>query len=161
MKLELAKHLDKVRDAVSEVCSSWALARDVVKGTRYGLWINSCATEEQILRIEQEDEFPLSIPEMTKEIEAAYSADPFFESLKNSWATQLYKYSRSEIFRLGRWNIDSSSGLHLDDGEIQDATTIATLCVVLLAGKFLAGQGHSADCQQIETLAADYATRAS
>ena len=203
MKLELAKHLDKVRDAVSEVDrivsshryasdkrtvmvmgllstiiqhhrsmlqliksagtagSSWALARDVVKGTRYGLWINCCATEEQILRIEQEDEFPLSIPEMAKEIEAAYSADPFFESLKNSWATQLYKYSRSEIFRLGRWNIDSSSGLHLDDGEIQDATTIATLCVVLLAGKFLAGQGHSADCQQIETLAADYATRAS
>ena len=81
--------------------------------------------------------------------------------LKNSCATQLYKYSRSEIFRLGRWNIDSSSGLHLDDEEIQDATTIATLCVVLLAGKFLAGQGHSADCQQIETLAADYATRAS
>ena len=38
------------------------LARDVVKGTRYGLWINSCATEEQILRIEQEDELPLSIP---------------------------------------------------------------------------------------------------
>jgi len=104
MKLELAKHLDKVRDAVSEVDrivsshryasdrrtvmvmgllstiiqhhrsmlqliksagtagSSWALARDVVKGTRYGLWINSCATEEQILRIEQEDELPLSIP---------------------------------------------------------------------------------------------------
>jgi len=56
---------------------------------------------------------------------------------------------------------DSSSGLHLDDGEIQDATTIATLCVVLLAGKFPAGQGHSADCEQIETLAADYANRAS
>ena len=158
MKLELAKHLDRVRDTVSEVDrivsshryasdrrtvmvmgllstiiqhhrsmlqliksagtagSSWALARDVVKGTRYGLWINSCATEEQILRIEQEDEFPLSIPEMTKEI---------------------------------------------DDEEIRDATTIATLCIALLAGKFLAGQRHSADCEQIETLAADYANRAS
>jgi|SRR5215469_10984305 len=91
MKLELTKHLDQVRDTVTEVDrivsshkypgdrrtvmvmgllstiiqhhrsmlqliksagtagSSWALARDVVKGTRYGLWINSCATEEQIL----------------------------------------------------------------------------------------------------------------
>jgi len=32
---------------------------------------------------------------------------------------------------------------------------------VLLAGKFLAGQGHSADCELVETLAADYATRTS
>jgi len=52
-------------------------------------------------------------------------------------------------------------GLHLDDGEILDATTIATLCVVLLAGNLLAGQGHLADCERIETLAADYANRAS
>jgi len=88
---------------------------------------------------------------MTREIDAAYSTAPFFESLKNRWATQLYKYSRSEIFRLG-WNIDSSSGLHLDDEEMRDATTIATRCIVLLAGKFLGGQGHSADCEQIQTL---------
>jgi len=203
MKLELTKHLDKVRDTVTEVDrtvsshkypsdrrtvmvmgllstiiqhhrsmlhliksagtagSSWALARDVLKGTRYGLWINSCATEEQILQIEEADEFPFSIPEVIKEIEAAYRTDRFFEDLKNRWGTQLYKYSRSDIFRLGRWEIDASSGLHLDDGEIREATTIATLCIVLLAGKFLAGQGHSADCKQIETLAEDYATRAS
>jgi len=82
------------------------------------------------------------------------------EDLKNRWGIQLYKYSRY-IFQLGRWEIDASSGLHLDDGEIREATTIATLCIVLLAGKFLAGQGHSADCERIETLAADYATRAS
>ena len=203
MKLELTKHLDKVRDTVTEVDrtvsshkypsdrrtvmvmgllstiiqhhrsmlhliksegtagSSWALARDILKGMRYGLWINSCATEEQILQIEEADEFPFGIPEVIKEIEAAYCTDRFFEGLKNRWGTQLYKYSRSDIFELGCWEIDASSGLHLDDGEIREATTIATLCIVLLAGKFLAGQGHSADCELIETLAADYATRAS
>ena len=141
--------------------SSWALARDILKGMRYGLWINSCATEEQILQIEEADEFPFGIPEVIKEIEAAYCTDRFFEGLKNRWGTQLYKYSRSDIFQLGRWEIGASSGLHLDDGEIREATTIATLCIVLLAGKFLAGQGHSADCELIETLAADYAARAS
>ena len=203
MKLELPKHLDQVRDTVTEVDrvvsshkypgdrravmvmgllstimqhhrsmlqliksvgtagSSWALARDILKGTRYGLWINSCATEDQILRIEEADEFPFSIPELTQAIEAAYCTDRFFEGLKNRCGTQLYKLSRSEIFQLGRWEIDRSSGLHLDDGEIREATTIATLCIVLLAGKFLAGQGHSADCELIETLAADYAVRSS
>ena len=141
--------------------SSWTLARDIFKGTRYGLWINSCATEDQIVRIEEADEFPFSIPEVIKEIEAAYRTDPFFEELKNRWGTQLYKYSRSDIFQLGRWEIDAMSGLHLDDGEIREATTIATLCIVLLAGKFLASQKHAADCEQIESLAADYANRGS
>ena len=134
-----------------------ALARDVVKGTRYGLWINSCATEEQILGIEEDDEFPLSIQETTKQIDAAYDKDPFFENLKNDWATQLYKYSRLEIVKLGRWGIDTSSGLRVDYQEIREVTTIATLCVVLLAGKFIASQKHSDDCQRLETLAADYA----
>ena len=96
--------------------SSWPLARDILNGTRYGLWINSCATEDQIVRIEEADEFPFSIPEMIKEIESAYSTDPFFEDLRNRWGTQLYKYSRLNIFQFGRWAIDASSGLHIDDG---------------------------------------------
>src|SRR6516162_2719925 len=110
MKFELARHLDKARDTVTEVDrivslhgypndirtvmvrgllatvmehhrsilqllrsgaidSSYALARDVVTGMRYGLWINSSATEEQIHQIEAGDAFPLSIPEMVKRIE--------------------------------------------------------------------------------------------
>jgi hypothetical protein len=202
MKPELAKHLDKVRDTVTEVDrivsshpypgdtrtvmvmgllstiiqhhrsilqliksanvgSSYALTRDIVKGMRYGLWLNSRATDEQIIRIQQEDEFPLSIPEMIKEIEAAYSKDPFFENLKSRWGTQLYKYTRSDIVHVGLWHIDPGSGLDLDDGEIRDVTTTATLCIVLLAGKFLAGQGYAVDCKQIETLAVDYANRVS
>jgi hypothetical protein len=140
------------------VGSSCALARDIVKGMRYGLWINSCATEEQILRVEKEDEFPLSIPEMVRGIEAAYRSDSFFENLQDRWGTQLYKYSLSGIVELGRWDIDSTCGLQFDDEEIRDVTTIATLCIVLLAAKFLASQKQSADSEQIEALAADYYT---
>jgi hypothetical protein len=202
MKLELTKHLEKVRDTVSEVDrivslhkypsdrrtvmvmgllstnihhhqstlrivkfagaagSSWPLVREIFNNTRYGLWINSCATEDQIVRIEEADEFPFSIPEVIKEIEFAHRGDPFLEDLKNRWGTQLYKYYRSDIFQLGRRKIDESFEMHVDDAEIREATTIATLCIVLLAGKFLASQKHAADCEQIETLAADYANRA-
>ena len=141
--------------------SSCALARDIVRRMRYGLWMNSCATEEQISRIEESDEFPFSTSEVIKEIEAAYSTDPFFENLKSRWGTTLYKYSRSDFVQLGRWMIDSSSGLHSDDSEIRDMTTIATLCIVLLAAQFLAGQKHSADREHVEALAGDYADRAS
>ena len=130
----------------------------MVRGMREGLWVNSCATEEQILQVEKSDEFPVSIPEIVREIEAKYNADSFFENLKDRWGSQLYKYSRSSIIQLGRWNIDATSGLHSDD-EIRDVTTIATLCIVFLAAKFLASQKHPADCKQIEALAADYPNR--
>jgi hypothetical protein len=137
----------------ANVGSAYALTRDIVKGMRYGLWINCCATEDQILRVQEEEEFPFSIPDLIREIQAAYSTDPFFENLKNSWATQLYKYTRSDIFHVGRWHINSSSGLDHDDAEIRDVTTIATLSIVVLAAKFLDRQNYGMDCKQVEGLA--------
>jgi hypothetical protein len=138
--------------------SSYALARDVVKGMRYGLWINSTASEEQMRQIEAGDAFPLSIPEMIKGIEAAYGKDSFFESLKDRWAGQLYKYTESGVVRVGRWHIDASSGLRSDDNEIHEVVTISTLSIVILAAKFLDGQKQSVDCEKIEALAATYAS---
>jgi hypothetical protein len=123
---------------------------------RNGLWINSAASEEQLRLIEAGDA-PLSIPEVLKGIEAAYGKDSFFESLKNRWAGQLIKYTRSDLMQLGRWHIDASSGLRFDDNEIHEVVTISTLCIVILAAKFLDGQKHSDDCKKIEALAAAYA----
>ena len=34
--------------------SSYSLTRDIIKGLRFGLWILSCATEEQMHRIEED-----------------------------------------------------------------------------------------------------------
>jgi hypothetical protein len=141
------------------VTSSYALTRDIVKDMRNGLWINSCATDEQVLQLEKTDEFPLSIPEMTREIEAAYSADHFFNSLQDRWGARVKRYFLSGVVQLGRWEGDASLGLRFDDEEIQDALTIATLCIVVLAVKFLAGQNYLADSEQIEALAGDYEVR--
>lgn len=140
------------------VTSSYALARAMVRDMRYGLWIISCATNEQILQLERDSEFPLSIPEMNREIEAAYCADPFFLNLKDRWGERLNQYSLTGVMQLGRWDGDASSGLHFDDEEIRDVVTIATLCIVILAAKFLAGQKYAADSEKIEALARDYAS---
>jgi hypothetical protein len=63
------------------------------------------------------------------------------------------------VVQLGRWEGDASLGLRFNDEEIRDAVTIATLCIVVLAVKFLAGQKYSADSEQIEALAGDYEVR--
>jgi hypothetical protein len=137
------------------VTSSYALTRDIIRGLRLGLWILSCATEEQVHRIEEDEEFHLT-PEMIKDMEAAYSTDPFFHNLKKRWDGQFSLYARKRMVQLGRWHTGLSAGLDADQEGIRHVTTTATLCVVLLAAEFLANQKHSADSKQIEALAADY-----
>jgi hypothetical protein len=101
----------------------------------------------------QTDEFPLSLREMIKEIDAAYNADTFFAGLRNRWGSHLYKYSRSEIVRVGHWHIDANSGLAQDDEEIRDMTTTATLSIVLLAAEFLSRQEYGMERKRVEALA--------
>lgn len=198
MKLELARHLDKVRATVAEVerivdlhkypsdprtvlvrgllaeiaqhhrsillliksgidGSAYALARDVIRGARYGLWINCCATSEQILGLHEVDGAALSIPEMSKEIRAAYQGDPFFTEVLDHWAAKMYRYTRETIVRVGQYCIDPKSGLRREDEEVSDMVTTTTLCIVVLAAKFLAAQKLVDERKQVEALAAAYA----
>ena len=137
--------------------SAYALARDIIRGSRYGLWINCCATSDQILGIHEEDGSVLSIPEMSKEIRAAYQSDPFFTGMIDHWAAKLYRYSRETIVRVGQFCVDPKSGLRIEDEEVEDIATTATLCIVVLATKFLAKQKLVAESKQVEALATAYA----
>ena len=136
----------------------FVLVRDILRGTRYGLWIN-CATSDQILNIHEEDDFVLST-EMTKEVEAAYQGDPFFVELRDRWAAKFNRYLRGKIVRLGQFCIDPKTELKLQEEEVGDAVTIATLCIVLLASKFLATQKHAVESKQVEALATAYQSKA-
>lgn len=136
--------------------SAYALARDIIRSTRYALWINACATSDQILGIGDQDYSALTIPEINKAIEAAYEHDPFFVELKCRWAAKLDRYSRETVVRIGQFCINPQSGLQQEDEEVGDGVTIATLCIVLLASKFLATQNHLVESRQVEALAAAY-----
>ena len=142
------------------VAPAYSLTRNIINGLRFGLWVISCATQEQVHRLEVDEEFELTA-EMVKDMQSTYSADPFFYKLKGLWDTHISKYTRQRIVELGRWHTGLSSGLDFDEATIRDVTTAATLCVVLLAAKFLEDQKHLADSKQIETLAADYPPPAS
>lgn len=136
--------------------SAYALTGDVIRGTRFGLWLNACATSDQIRNIREEDYSALTISEVNKAIEAAYQDDPFFLELKCRWAAKLDRYSRETIVRIGQFCINPQFGLQQEDEEVRDVVTIATLCIVLLASKFLATQKHAVESKQVEVLEAAY-----
>jgi hypothetical protein len=139
------------------VGSAYALVRDIIRCARFGLWINSRAPSDHILSLYREGEFVLSIPEMNKDIEAAYQGDPFFVELRDRLAAKLDRYSRETIVRVGHFHLDPKSGLNHQDEEVRDAVTTATLCIVMLASKFLATQKHAVESKQVEALATAYA----
>ena len=135
---------------------TYVLVRDIIRGTRYALWINCCATSDEILSIHEDDDFGLSSLEMTKEVEAAYQDDPFFLELRDRWGAKLNRYLRGRIVRFGQFCINPKSGLDHKDEEVKEVVTIATLCIVLLASKFLARQKHAVECKEVEALATAY-----
>lgn len=93
---------------------------------------------------------------MNKEIEAAYQGDSFFVELRDRWGDRLYRYSRDSIVRIGQFYLDPKTGLGHEDGDVGDAVTTATLCIVMLASKFLVTQKHADESKQVEALATAY-----
>lgn len=67
------------------------------------------------------------------------------------------EFTQPQCIRLGQFSIDPKSGLNHQDEEERDVGTIATLCIVLLASKFLATQKCAVERKQVEALATAYA----
>ncbi len=143
------------------ILSAVALIRDTVVGMYFGLWINACATPEQIRGLKDEDASPLVLPEIIRTVDAAFKADPLFKNLMNRCGNPLYKSNRLGILQLGRWSLDADAGLHHDERELCEVTTTATVCILFLAGQFLAEQNHPAERQAVEALAAHYVKHSS
>lgn len=140
------------------VGSAFALARSIVESTYRGMWINACATDQQIQVFEVDDKFPVKMPDMAKAIDEAYRAGGFFEDLRRRSWDKLCSYTHSGMLQLGRRFREHRVQPNYADQEIYEATTTVTTCILLLAGKFLAYQDRRAECAAVEDLAKMYST---
>jgi len=65
-----------------KVGSAFALFRSIFEGMYRGLWINFCATDNELKKFEKDDEIPLTMAEMSKAIDEKYLAHGFYADLK-------------------------------------------------------------------------------
>jgi len=143
-----------IRD--DKVGSAFALVRSIVEGLFRGLWVNFCASETQIQDFEREDRMPVNMTAMASAIDSAYRAEGFFEDFRaRSWAA-LCSYTHTGMLQLGRRFTGATAKPAYTEEEIIQATTTATTCILLLAGKFLAVQKYDADCREVESLIGTY-----
>jgi hypothetical protein len=136
--------------------SAFALARSIFESMYRGMWINFCATQEQIVSFDRDDKFPVNMTQMAREIDQAYRAGDFFEDFKNRSWNALCSYTHTGLLQLGRRFTEHTTEPSYTDEEVVEISTSSTTSILLLAGKFLAVQGHDKDCIEVEQLTETY-----
>ena len=135
--------------------SAAALARDVVDNMYVALWINTCASPDQISKIKTEDRFPITYPQIFKQVDSQYEENARFSDLKSRCGAPLYSYNRSGILKLGLWSLGSHVELG-DDQELTHGVSAVTICILFLASEFLAKQNQPAESKVVQALADGY-----
>ena len=138
----------------ADIRSAAALTRDVVDNMYVGLWINACATPDQISKIKTEDRFPVTFPQIFEQVDSQYKENARFSILKSRCAP-LYSYNRSGILKLGQWSLGSHVELG-DEQAITHGVSAVTMCILFLASEFLAKQNQPAESKVVQALADGY-----
>jgi hypothetical protein len=135
------------------VRSAFALIRDIVDGMYAGLWIMACAGPDELRNLKTVDRPPMNLPEVIKEVDAAYQRDTFFKEAKERWGAPLYRANRADIWKLGRWVLETDVRLEHNEKELADLTNTATASIIVLASAFLDKQKHPAEAEAVRALA--------
>ncbi len=136
-----------------------ALAREVVGGMYTALWINGCASPDQISKVETDDKLPLTYAEIVGEVDSRYKENTFFVDMKNLSCIPLCSYVWSGIIQLGLWSLGSDVHLPREEDLIARVSSTATLCILFLASEFLANQDQPGESKVVQVLTDDYQKR--
>jgi hypothetical protein len=132
--------------------SAFALLRPIVEGVYRGLWINACATDEELRKFNDQDEIDLSFGQIAAALDPAHNTGDFFQNFKKGAWEHLCSYTHGGMHQIGRRFVKHNVANNYNDGEIYDVTTTATTFVLVLVSRFLAKQGHADSAKEIDAL---------
>jgi hypothetical protein len=138
------------------VGSACVLARSIFESMYRGLWINLCASDEQLRAFERDDHLPIKMPGMARAIDQGYHAEGLYEDLLNRCWPALCSYTHTGLLQLGRRFTGQNVQPSYTDAEVQEATTTVTTCILLLIGRFFAVRNYVVECGETEALIGTY-----
>lgn len=136
--------------------SAFALARPIVEAAYRGLWINACATDDEIKKFNEKDKIDLEFGKIAAALDPAHNTGDFFQDFKERTWKILNSFTHGGMLQLGRRFKKHEVLNNYSEGEIYEMTTTVSTCVLLLISRFLAGQGHAADANAIDDLIESY-----
>jgi Family of unknown function (DUF6988) len=138
--------------------SAFALVRSLFDAVFRALWINSCATEDQIEEVASRDKakFP-SMADMVAMIDQSYSTDNFFTSIKDvSWAA-MCSYTHSGLLQITRRFSGDQVKPNYGDAEIREVLNSVNTAVILLSRMFFLSTGCRLEAAEVEKMMAEFA----
>jgi hypothetical protein len=136
--------------------SAFALGRPIVEGMYRGLWLNACATDDELKRFVEKDEIRTTLGQMAEALDPAHNTGDFFQDFKKRAWNALNSYTHTGMLQLGRRFTKHEVKSSYTDGQIVEMTTTMTTCVLLLISRFLAKQGYPEDANAIDALIETY-----
>jgi len=139
-----------------KVGSAFALSRSIIEGMYRGLWLNFCATNDEVKTFEREDKLPLKMNSIAAAIDEKYRAEEFFDDLRKRAWPALCSYAHTGMLQLGRRFTGNQLRPSYREAEIYEVTTAATTALLTLASKFLAVQKFPEASKEVERLIESY-----
>jgi hypothetical protein len=132
--------------------SAFALVRPVVEGMYRALWLNVCATDQQLKKFNEKDEIDLTLAQMADAIDPAHNTGDFFSDFKKRSWKALNSYTHTGMLQIGRRFKGHEVVNDYSDEEIYEVATVVTTCVLLVISRFLAKQGKADAAKEIDAL---------
>ncbi len=138
--------------------SAFGLVRSLFDAVFRALWINGCATKDQVEEVASRDDakFP-PMSDMVTIIDQKYSTDNFFTSIKNaSWAA-MCSYTHPGLLQITRRFSGDQVKPNYGDAEILEVLNAVNTAVILLSRMFFMSTGCRHEAAEVEKMMAELA----
>lgn len=141
------------------VGSGFVLVRPIMETFLRFAWVNACATAQQQAQLLVDDNFKFpKMDRMVKEIDAAYSVETFFQTLKiNTWESSC-SYAHSGLLQVNR-RLNSEDGFvgpNYSEGEILEVLGATTTMLILTAILFFKSAACDKEASEVEKIGFSY-----
>ena len=135
--------------------AAFALERSLFETLFRALWVNACASEEQIKQICTDDgfEFPRT---MMNEIDKKYTTDGFFWQVKKGSWKAMCSYTHSGLLQISRRFKGDDVDPYYCEGEIVEVLNASNIAILLMARLFFVSMNKTAEAQRVENMMLQY-----
>jgi hypothetical protein len=132
--------------------TAFSLTRATVEGMFRALWLDNCATDQQVKKFIEKDKFRLNTADVARAVDNKFKTNGFFARLqKRSWNV-LNSLAHTGKVQLTHRFTGSLTKSSYTDAHIVRATHAMNTCTLILINKFLAARGHTDDSEEVENL---------
>jgi hypothetical protein len=133
--------------------TAFSLTRAVVEGMFRALWLDNCATEQQVKKFVETDKFPVrTAADVATAVDKKFKTNGYFARLHQRAWRVLNSLAHTGRVQLTHRFTGSLTKPSYTDEQIVRATHAMNTCTLILVSKFLEARDHASDSDDVANL---------